>query len=64
MIKSAIVLCGGKSRRMGQDKGLLKINGRPMILHVINSLKNFVDEIIVVLRDEKQKINIKKSLII
>ena len=34
----AIVLAGGKSSRMGQDKALMKINGKAMMQYVIDNL--------------------------
>lgn len=33
------VTAGGKSSRMGQDKGLIEIAGKPMIKHVLDMLK-------------------------
>ena len=53
-MKSFILLCGGRSRRMGKDKGSMNLNGKPMILHVIENLIVAADEIIVVLRDKNQ----------
>jgi molybdenum cofactor guanylyltransferase len=36
---TAVILAGGLARRMsGQDKGLIEINGRPMIEHIIAAL--------------------------
>ncbi len=53
-MKSIIILCGGRSRRMGKDKGSLVLNGKPMIVHVLDTVKSIVDEIILVLRDQEQ----------
>ena len=53
-MKSIIVLCGGRSRRMGKDKGSLILNGKPMIIHVLDTVKDIVDEIVLVLRDQDQ----------
>ncbi|MBJ99508.1 MAG: hypothetical protein CMB48_00645 [Euryarchaeota archaeon] len=39
LIYPAIILAGGESKRMGQDKFKMKINGKPMIVHVIENLK-------------------------
>ena len=47
-----IVLAGGESRRMGQDKGLVAFRGRPMAGHVIEVLKGVVDEVVVVAHGE------------
>lgn len=45
---SAIVLAGGLARRMGgQDKGLLPLNGRPLIAWVLERLAPQVDEILI-----------------
>lgn len=53
-MKSFIVLCGGKSRRMGRDKGSMGIYGKPMVIHVIETLASIADEIVLVLRDDNQ----------
>ncbi|MEN6552138.1 MAG: molybdenum cofactor guanylyltransferase [Methanobacterium sp.] len=53
-MKSIIILCGGKSRRMGKDKGSLVLNGKPMLMHVLDTIKDIVDEIVLVLRDQEQ----------
>ena len=44
---SCIILEGGRSRRMGQDKSLLPIEGKPMIQHVLDQVRPHFDEIIV-----------------
>lgn len=36
----AFILAGGKSSRMGRDKGLIEINRRPMIAYLIETLHN------------------------
>ena len=45
---TGIILAGGKSSRMGTDKGFLKLNGKLFIEHIINVLSPFVSEIIIV----------------
>jgi molybdenum cofactor guanylyltransferase len=45
---TAIILAGGMARRMqGQDKGLIELNGRPMIEYIIDALKPQVDHILI-----------------
>ncbi len=34
------ILAGGKSSRMGQNKALAEVNGRPMVAHVADTVKN------------------------
>lgn len=45
---TGIILAGGKSSRMGHDKGLVMYKNQPFIQHIINALTNLVDEIIIV----------------
>lgn len=45
---TGVVLAGGKARRMGGvDKGLVEINGQPMIQYVLDALKPQVQEILI-----------------
>ena len=48
---TAIVMAGGASTRMGQDKSLLSIEGRPMIQHVCDQLRDHFDEVVVSAND-------------
>lgn len=45
---AAIVLAGGKSLRMGTDKGLMKFNGKKMIEHVLDVLKEITEQVMIV----------------
>ncbi len=45
---TGIILAGGKSSRMGQDKGLMLLNEKPMIQHVIDVLKPITNQIIII----------------
>ena len=44
---TGIILSGGKSSRMGSDKGLLILHGKPLIQYSIDVLKKLCDEIII-----------------
>ncbi len=43
-----IVLCGGRSRRMGADKAALLVAGRPMLARVVDRLAEAVSPVLVV----------------
>ncbi|MGA1226004.1 MAG: molybdenum cofactor guanylyltransferase [Tamlana sp.] len=45
---TGIILAGGKSSRMGTDKGFLTLKGKPFIQHSIDALKPFTSDIIIV----------------
>ncbi len=45
---TAVVLAGGKARRMGgEDKGLVEVAGRPMIVHAVAALRPQAAEVVV-----------------
>ncbi|MGC6431520.1 MAG: molybdenum cofactor guanylyltransferase [Jejuia sp.] len=45
---TGIILAGGKSSRMGADKGFLYLNNKPFLQYIIDALKPLVSEIIIV----------------
>jgi molybdopterin-guanine dinucleotide biosynthesis protein A len=45
---SVIIQAGGKSSRMGSNKALLPLCGRPLITHVIDSFSNSTDDLIII----------------
>jgi FdhD protein len=45
---TAAVLAGGRSMRMGVDKTLLDVDGRPLVLRVIDAVTEACDEVVVV----------------
>lgn len=45
---SCIILAGGEGKRVNHaDKGLVEFNGKPLVTHVIDALKNQVDDIVI-----------------
>jgi molybdopterin-guanine dinucleotide biosynthesis protein A len=50
---TGIILAGGKSSRMGTDKGSLLLNNKPFVQYSIEALKPLVYEIIIVSDDSK-----------
>ena len=51
-----IILAGGKSTRMKQNKMLINYNGHPLIWWAINSIKPYVDHLIIVTGKYDQEI--------
>ncbi|MGA8119296.1 molybdenum cofactor guanylyltransferase MobA [Rouxiella badensis] len=50
MIESAItgvILAGGRSSRMGQDKGLVQVNGLPLFVHIAKRLAPQVNTLLI-----------------
>jgi molybdopterin-guanine dinucleotide biosynthesis protein A len=52
---SAVILAGGFSRRLGQDKGLINLAGKPLILHVVDRVSKVVNETVVIVGSRVQK---------
>jgi molybdenum cofactor guanylyltransferase len=46
---TGIILAGGKSQRMGTDKGLLDLNGKPFISHIYDAMQAVIGDNIVVI---------------
>lgn len=51
MSDAAIVLCGGRSRRMGKDKYALAFGDETLLARTVRILKSVVDEVVVVARE-------------
>jgi molybdenum cofactor guanylyltransferase len=48
---SAIVLCGGRSTRMGHDKALLPFGGEILLARVVRIVRGAADEVVLVARE-------------
>ncbi|MEM3484426.1 MAG: molybdenum cofactor guanylyltransferase [Candidatus Methanomethyliaceae archaeon] len=55
---SAILLCGGGSTRMGQDKGLINWEGRPLVLHMVEYLQTMFQEVLLVTGSRRRYANL------
>jgi molybdopterin-guanine dinucleotide biosynthesis protein A len=53
MSVSAAIMAGGKSKRMGQDKAWIELDGEPLIARVASVLAAVADEVIIVANDPK-----------
>lgn len=49
------ILAGGKSSRMGMDKGLLLFNGEPLVLGIIKQLQVSIHEVIIIANNPEYK---------
>ncbi len=55
-MRSALILAGGRSRRMGfEEKALLPMRGKILLEHAMDALDGVVDEIIIPVRDMQQQ---------
>ncbi|AKB84769.1 molybdenum cofactor guanylyltransferase [Methanococcoides methylutens] len=56
MTLSALILAGGRGRRLGNmEKALMNCDGRSLLERTINILDDIVDEVLVSVRDEEQE---------
>lgn len=52
--RTAIILAGNGSGRLGCDRGLAQLANRPLITHVVSRVQSIVDEVIVCLKDRSK----------
>jgi CTP:molybdopterin cytidylyltransferase MocA len=52
----AVVLAGGTSQRMGRNKLLMEVAGRPMIRHVVETVRGVVEDVVVVTGHQPERI--------
>jgi molybdopterin-guanine dinucleotide biosynthesis protein A len=60
--RSAIILAGGFSSRLGQDKGLLSLASKPLVKYVLDAVEGIVEEKILVASSKDQAENYKKVI--
>ena len=51
---TAIILAGGRSRRMGKDKSMLLINNKPMIEHILEQIRPYFSQVLISSNDQKK----------
>ncbi len=55
MDRSAVVLAGGFSGTVGEDKSVPELNGKPIIKRVVDVIHPIVEEVVIVADNEEQK---------
>jgi molybdopterin-guanine dinucleotide biosynthesis protein A len=53
---TGLVLSGGEGSRIGREKGLLNLNGDPMLSRVIDSMLGLVDEVVIAVGQGRAKL--------
>lgn len=61
-MRSAVILAGGAGSRLGEEKSLIKFDGRSLIVRSVDKLARVVDEVVVVARDKDQACLLKGLL--
>ncbi|HAS17743.1 MAG TPA: molybdenum cofactor guanylyltransferase, partial [Nitrospiraceae bacterium] len=49
---TGIILAGGRSSRMGQDKALMNVGGVPVFKRILNVFEDIFDEILIITNKE------------
>ena len=57
-----LILIGGKSTRFGTEKAAIELFGKPLILHQIDTLYKFDQDIFLVAHSEEQIFNYRKEI--
>ena len=52
---TGIILAGGKSSRMGTEKGLILYKNKPFVEHIIEAMNPLVDNIIIISNNKAYK---------
>ncbi len=52
---TGIVLAGGKSSRMGQEKGLILYRGKPLAMHMLDLLRPLCDHLLLSANDSRYR---------
>lgn len=61
---SAILVAGGKSRRLGQDKRFIQIGGQTLFDRSLATLESLFSEVIVVVAEKSQSLNVQGALLV
>lgn len=59
---TALLLAGGESRRLGQDKRFLKFRGQPLLVRACEAASAISDELVVLLSDAEDRQQIQDAL--
>jgi len=59
---SGLLLAGGRSRRLGEDKRLIKLDGKPLITHSYEKLAAVCDEVLVLIAHPEDEEKLKPNL--
>ena len=62
MDKSVIILAVDSSIKFGEDKGLLKLDNKPLLKHVVDSVKGIAEEVIIV-TTSKERVDLYTKIV-
>jgi molybdopterin-guanine dinucleotide biosynthesis protein A len=61
-MRSAVILAGGRARRLGEEKALLEFEKRPLLCWTAEKLSLIVDEIVIVARDRAHAVRLEEII--